>query len=116
VHVYDRTTQRSVRLQVDTSPRLTNTYYVFQVVWYDDTTILLRLLNRVQTVEDIALCDAAASGSCRLVTTNRAPMGWLEQGALLPVPERNSILQVRGSTQAAATATEMPACPACFAC
>jgi len=116
VHVYDRTTQRSVRLQVDTSPRLTNTYYVFQVVWYDDTTILLRLLNRVQTVEDIALCAAAASGSCRLVTTNRAPMGWLEQGALLPVPERNSILQVRGSTQAAATATEMPACPACLAC
>lgn len=93
VHVYDRTRQTTVRVEVE-SPATTHNYYVFQVVWFDTTTILLRLMNREQTTEDVAFCDAA-SGSCQLAVTNVAPRGWLEQSALLPVPARNAFLQVQ---------------------
>ena len=75
------------------SPVTTHNYYVYQLVWFDTTTILLRLMNREQTAEDVAFCDAA-SGSCQVAVTSFAPTGWLEQSSLLPVAERNAFLQV----------------------
>lgn len=93
VHVYDRTRRTTVRVEVD-SQTITNNYYVFQVVWFDTMTLLLRLMNREQTAEDLAFCDVA-TGICQLVDTNVAPSGWLEQSALLAVPGRNCFLQIR---------------------
>ena len=90
VHVYNRAHQTTVQVEVES---IAHNYYVFQVVWFDTTTLLLRLMNREQTAEDIAFCDGA-SGSCRLAVTSIAPRGWLEQSAILPVPERNAFLQV----------------------
>lgn len=93
VHVYSRTRRTTEWVDVDI-PEATNTYYVFEVAWFDDTTLLLRLMNREQTAEDVVFCDAM-SGSCHLAATSVAPIGWLEQSPLLPVPDRNSFLQVR---------------------
>ena len=92
MHVYDRAHQTTVQVEVET-PSIAHNYYVFQVVWFDTTTLLLRLMNREQTAEDIVFCNAA-SGSCQVAVTSIAPRGWLEQSSILPVPERNAFLQV----------------------
>ena len=91
--VFDRNTRSTITLEID-APQFAHNYYVYQVLWFGDSTVLVRLMNREQTVEDIVACDVT-TGTCRLATSNVAPMGWVEHSALVPVLERNAFLQVR---------------------
>eukprot|EP01045_Picozoa_sp_COSAG04_P029569 COSAG04_NODE_4894_length_1837_cov_1.617376_3_plen_89_part_00 len=45
LHVFDRGTGRTVRLTVE-APELENSYYIYEVVWYDALQVLVRLMNR----------------------------------------------------------------------
>ena len=45
LHVFDRGTGRTVRLEVE-APELENSYYIYEVVWYDALQVLVRLMNR----------------------------------------------------------------------
>ena len=45
LHVFDRGTGRTVRLVVE-APELENSYYIYEVVWYDALHVLVRLMNR----------------------------------------------------------------------
>ena len=48
LHVFDRGTGRTVRLAVE-APELENSYYIYEVVWYDALQVLVRLMNRYAT-------------------------------------------------------------------
>ena len=43
--MFDRSTGRTVRLAVE-APVLENSYYIYEVVWYDALQVLVRLMNR----------------------------------------------------------------------
>ena len=43
--MFDRGTGRTVRLAVE-APELENSYYIYEVVWYDALQVLVRLMNR----------------------------------------------------------------------
>ena len=43
--MFDRNTGRTVRLVVE-APELENSYYIYEVVWYDALQVLVRLMNR----------------------------------------------------------------------
>ena len=48
--MFDRVTGRTVRLEVE-APELENSYYIYEVVWYDALQVLVRLMNRYELVD-----------------------------------------------------------------
>ena len=65
LHVFDRGTGRTVRLAVE-APELENSYYIYEVVWYDALQVLVRLMNRYELVDQQLFHSISTVGAALL--------------------------------------------------